>query len=434
VTMTQGSLCVLLSLFCCSAVQGSVVDFSDSLHAGLKGSSLSMPTFAGLVQQHMGQTSKAPWKAQAEMFLGLLQSMGGQVPEDKANQTRHYVDEIIKLLTTSSDDIYADATTTKETMQTQVNTEYTDLETEEGSANKALANTKAVDSDLAKCYAHLKEIASNHGVHCGDKEPPHACVRKEKSKLHNFDVASKDKWICNFTAGSDPDKCTSDSSPLKTDLVSNRELLRLAYQTWKLENKTCTDDLNAERELCQNTNNTYVGKQATCQEMFINASDHLCNFRDKVDKWKTYLATLKTTQTRAKTLLQPKEKEYTDLNLIICMLEAFRDRKKMTFTDSDYSTCEEKAKNLKWVGKIDTLETKTETLTASSKYDHDCLEFSFSGGLAEKYMAPSDGSSPTVTFFTEPEVSFSYTEEGAGCVRASSAVSKKVCSAGFRVA
>jgi len=389
-----------------------------------------MPTVAGLIQQHIGSTSKAPWKAQAEMFLGLLQSMGGQVPADKANQTRHYVDEIIKLLTTSSDDIKADATTTKETTQTQLNTQYNTLETEEATANKAWTDTQAVDSDLAKCYAHLKEIASNHSVHCGDKNLPPACVRKNNTKMHTFDVASKDTWVCNFTAGSDPTKCTSDSSPLKTDLVSNRDLLRIAYQTWKMENKTCNDDLAAEHELCQNTNNTYWGKQAKCQELFINATDHLCSFRDKIDKWTGYLATLKTTQTTAKTLLPPKKREWEDLNLIICMLKAFRDRNQMTFTGSDYSTCEAAAKDFNWVGDIDTLETETETLTTNSKYDHECLDFSLSGGLAEKLMG--EGSS-SVKFFTEPEVSFSWNTQGEGC-GVTVSTSTKICSAGFRVA
>jgi len=364
------------------------------------------------------------------MFLGLLQS---PVPDDKRGQTQHYVNEIIKLLSTLGDNIKQDVLKTKDMCQTEIKEAYTDLETEETLTNKAFSDTKAADSELAECYAHLQDIASNHSVHCGDKELPRACQRKNDTKMHTFDVARQDTWVCNFTAGSNPTKCTSSTSPLKTDLLAKRDLLRSAYEAWKLDSKMCVDDLTAEKKLCQNTNDSYVGKQATCQDMFSNASDHLCNFRERIDKWTGYLATLKKAQEKGKTMVPPKSAEWTDLNLIICMLEAFRDRQKMTFQEDDYTTCQSKAKDLEWVGELDLMETKMSTLTSSSKYDHECLEFSFSGGLAEKYMAPTQGSGTPVTFFTEPEVSFAYTETGEGC-GATSTVSKKVCSQGFRVA
>merc|ERR1719240_1737399 len=344
-----------------------------------------MPKFAGLLQQHLGQASESKnshaWKPQAEMFLGLLQSMGGQVPESAANQTRHYVDEIIKLLSTSSGDIYADAETTKDYEQGRIDKQYADLQSAETAANKELADTTAADSDLADCYAHLKEIASNHSVHCGEKELPEACKKKNNTKVHTFDVADKDTWTCDFGDGKNPTKCTDATSPLKTDLTSKRDALRLAYQQWKAENKTCNDDLTAERTLCQNTNTSYYGKQAACEKLYYNVSDHLCNFRDKIDKWNTSKSTLTATQGNAKTLLGPKEKEWTDLNLIICMLKKFRARPKMTFTDADYGECETEAKGLVFVGEINTKETETETLKSGSLYKETCLAFSFSAGL-----------------------------------------------------
>jgi len=395
-----------------------------------------MPNFASLVQQHIGHTSKAPWKAQAEMFLGLLQSMGGQVPESKRAETTGYVNQIIDLLTTSKNDIYTDAQTTKDTTQDQLNQGYADLDTEETAANTGLETTRAVDSDLADCYAHLRDIAANHSHHCGIVEDdilPPACVRKNNTKMHTFDVASKDTWACNFTAGQDPTKCTNDASALKQDLVSKREALRLAYQTWRMENTTCNNALAAEHELCQNTNNSYWAKQAYCQEMFINASDHLCNFREKISQWKHYLETLETTQTRAATLLEPKEREWKDLNLIICMLKKFRDRQpKMTFSESDYSECEAESQGLVWVGVLDLKTSETETLKAGSLYNHECLDFSFTGGLAEKHRAQLPPT--TVTYDTEAEVSFSFNTDGSSGCTSTTTEKTKVCQAGFRVA
>merc|ERR1719316_2398838 len=358
------------------------------------------------------------------MFLGLLQSMGNQVPESAANQTRHYVDEIIKLLTTSSDDIKADAQTTKDYEQGQIDTQYGNLQSAETAANKGLADTTAVDSDLADCYSHLKEIASNHSVHCGEKELPAACKKKNETKVHTFDVADKDTWTCDFGDGKNPTKCTDATSPLKTDLTSKRDALRLAYQQWKAENKTCNDDLTAERTLCQNTNASYHGKQQTCKDKYANTSVHLCVFRDKIDKWNTSKSTLTATQAHAKTLLGPKEKEWTDLNLIICMLKKFRARPKMTFTDADYGECETEAKGLVFVGEINTNEAETETLTSSSKFNKACLDFSFSGGLGEKYMG-STGS--TVIFFTQPSVSFAYNTDGTSGCTSTGKAKKMVC-------
>merc|ERR1719217_1209223 len=125
--MTKVSLCVLALIFC-SPVHGSFADSVSSmlgLRSASDSSEMSMPDFAGLIQQRLGEhSSRSPWKAQAEMFLGLLQGMGSQVPENKANQTRHYVDEIIKLLSTSKDDIYTDAVTTKNTTQKELNDQF----------------------------------------------------------------------------------------------------------------------------------------------------------------------------------------------------------------------------------------------------------------------------------------------------------------------
>jgi len=421
--MAQQSLFVLLSLACCSAVQGIEVDFSDSLHAGLKDSALSMPKLAGLLQQRLGHASHSgsPWKAQAETFLGLLQSMGGTVPES----ARPMVDTIITLLTNASGAIKTDAQDSKDRTQSQLNDAYGNLSETETAANQAKTVTEAIDADLKSCYDHLGQITANHSVHCGVKALPAACDRKNNTKMHTFDVAPKDTYSCNFTAGSDPTKCTSEASPLKTDLVSARDTLRLAYNTWKLENKTCNDDLEAERLLCHNTNNTYWAKKATCQETYLNASAHLCNFRVKIKSWKGYLTTLNSTQATAKTLLAPKKQEWTDLNLIICMMKKFRDRTKMTFEADDYANCDAESKGKTWIGEIDTLETSSQTLLSSTLYNKECMSFTFSGGFPQKLETGA-----SVTFFTKPNAVFKYNTDGSDGCTSTSAAFTKFCEGG----
>jgi hypothetical protein len=291
-----------------------------------------------------------------------------------------------------------------------------------------------VDGALATCLAEEKAIEGDHSIHCGEKELPPACVRKNNTKMHTFDVATKDTWSCNFTAGQDPTKCTEDSSALKMDLVDKKTALRLAYAEWKLENATCNQKLKEEYELCQSTNDTYHEKKQNCDDKFRNASARLCVFRTKIDTWTKDLAALKATQERAPTLLPTKKTEYTDLNLIICMLKKFRDRERMTFGNSDYSACESEAGNLPWVGEIDTKETETTALTTASKYKDDCLKFSFSGGLTEEYMPNAAASS--ITFFAKPKTDtldrFEFTSDGSdGCT--GSAAATKVCEDGLAV-
>merc|ERR1719201_2154911 len=92
----------------------------------------------------------------------------------------------------------------------------------------------------------------------------------------------------------------------------------------------------------------------------------------------------------------------------------------MTFNTSDYSGCEEEVKGMQWVGDIDTLETQTTALVAGSKFNEDCVKFSFTGGLGEKYMGTPGGE---VTFFAKPKTdtpeSLFYTTDGSdGCTAA----------------
>merc|ERR1719316_44216 len=147
-----------------------------------------MPDFAGLIQKHLqghgeNHGTRAPWKLQAEMFLGLLQGMGSQVPSNRTNQTKHYVNEIIKLLEGARDDIFNDAQTTKNTTQVELNELFKNLQDEENAANTALNETEGKDGDLANCYTHLHEITANKSEHCDtEKAPPQACVKKNNTR------------------------------------------------------------------------------------------------------------------------------------------------------------------------------------------------------------------------------------------------------------
>merc|ERR1719473_1833403 len=102
------------------------------------------------------------------------------------------------------------------------------------------------------------------------------------------------------------------------------------------------------------------------------------------------------------------------------------------FVDDVHIVHSETSTSCGWVGDIDTLDEEVQTLLESTIYDKECLDFTFTGGLSEKFMG--EAHQKPVKFFEQPNVVFSYLKTGEGCGWTSTSVNpEKVCEKGMRV-
>merc|ERR1719387_3459560 len=247
---------------------------------------------------------------------------------------RHYLAEIMRLLGESKDQIFTDASDTKGTWELQISQEFSNVTTAKENADQALADARAKDVLVNTCDTEEAELTANHSLHCGDRAMPEACVQKNNTRFHNFKVARKDTWKCNFTHGSTPTTCTAEGSPLKEDLRDKDADLVNAYRLWKMQRNTCNEKLQEEHELCQSTNGSYTEKKEECRNKTADAGAYLCRFREKIAEFDRVLTTLKSSQENSRGLLAPKQDEWADLNVISCLFEKFSSRDPMVFHDS----------------------------------------------------------------------------------------------------
>lgn len=413
------------------AAQGSSVDLME----GLSGKQMSLPAFASFFQQRFGQSSEDEkshhntWRKQASMYMGLLQALGNAVPKDKEEQTKKWVNEIIKLLKSPADQIFGEATNTSQDLGERISAAFKKLQTAEKKAEEKLAAAYTSNVKLATCFSEMHQIEDDKASHCG-KHTPSSCYRMNATRKHKFKVSSQFPWECKFNKYGDPEKCAGDNSKLYQDLVSHKEAMQLAMDQWKIEKTACDMQLAEQYNTCGNTTTKLLSKRGECKTDIIATEETMCQWREWIQKRTDAAADLDAAQGKGPKLLPTLKKEWEDLQIIICMLETFRDRAGqtgpygestggMTFKEKDYENCEKKVRGKSWVASVYTMESEEESLYASSKFNDATLKTFFTAGLAEYYRAeyfiehkfisyvpPADRpdfASMQVTLFTTPK-------------------------------
>jgi len=341
---------------------------------------------ASLVQARMEGHAQAPWRAQAQSFLGLLQAMGKQVPEEKKAETQTMVQSIITLLTTAKNTLKTDATTTVQTSEqsmqdnTQYVTEYNTIATTE------MGTARSTNTKLTKCYADLRALQATYETQCNPipSSCTPACTEKESKTKHKFVVAKKFEWKCAFNNSETVDTCTNNQSVLKQDLVAKRITMMEAYEEWKetkalceAEEKKCGDD-------CTASGADLVAKKTECNAYFVTSTGKLCAFKTAVHTRSQWKVKLETSITDAEVMHGnwSEKTQFIDLSLIICIFERFKAN--MNFAQEDYSACQASTADPVFV---------TPPALPSPRLPAGLIpaeNIKFGGGLADKYLGEMD--------------------------------------------
>jgi len=386
---------IFLLALCSSGVQGSNLDLASTL------------------QGRMDSHADAPWKAQAQGFIGLLQSMGKQVPSEKQGETRTTVEKLINLLTTASDDLKSSSKTEVDKLDTEVTSETGLVNEYDTKAKKFKQEADGKNGELKTCYQELrvqnanyygscayaggsllevdaevpqgKSCSSNGGSSNGNIiKTPQPCVEMENTKLLKFDVAEKFTWQCNFTAGETSDSCTDENSALKKDLLQKKQALVSKALAWNALKGECDSETETECQLCDDTVSNTTVKKAACELLFNTTSDKLCAFTESVHTREEHLLVLKSKRQEAidKTSWDAAKTQWIDLNLIICVFRRFN--ASMNFQADDFSECKKEVADF-------VPEPKVVELPAT--FSHENIKFG--GGLADKYLGMPDAQSGT---------------------------------------
>lgn len=209
--LNSSSFCVLL-LALLGMHSGVQAGMMDNMMAMLTGSeqegTADMPHFASLLQKSINANdfgnhnkhAQAAWKAEANVFLSMLQSMGKQVPAEKATETRRLVKEIIDLLTVASGDLKNTAQTEVTAKEGEMTGFKDDVVEYNGFAIAAKTDADTKNGQLTSCYAELRGLQSTHDSACVtggySADPwsipePSACARMRTTQKYNFTVAKK---------------------------------------------------------------------------------------------------------------------------------------------------------------------------------------------------------------------------------------------------
>lgn len=366
--MALTSSCLLLAL-CGFGVQGSNLDLASTL------------------QKHMDSHAEAPWKARAQGFIGLLQSMGKQVPEEKQAATRTMVEEIIKLLT----DTRSGLKETESGRVTKIEGEITELirrvKEYDGLAKTSKILAVKKDGELATCYKQLRVQESKYQGQChhagsllehtAEIKPIESCERADAMKKMKFDVSKQFTWQCNFTDGDTVESCTNSESDLFKDLDEKKKLIQAKALEYYDLRQQCIDDTEIHITLCNDTSTNVTEKTTECANLLSTASEALCSFTSHIHTREEWLIELKEKRIAAssETWWGSELQQWDDLNLIVCVFKRFKNA--MNFASDDFSECQKDTAGRPFVTKPEVPELP-DLLSIEN--------ITFGGGLADKYL------------------------------------------------
>lgn len=359
----------ILFLLCgCSGVQGSNMDL------------------ASLVQARMEGHAQAPWRAQAQSFLGLLQAMGKQVPEEKKAETQEMVQSIITLLTTAKDTLKTEATktvaTSKKSMEdnTEYVTEYNTI------AKTAMSVATSTNTKLTKCYADLRALQATYETQCNPipSSCTPMCTEKQSKTKHEFVVAKKFEWKCAFNNSETADTCTNNNSELKQDLVAKKNAMLEAYAEWQETKAECEAEEQKCAGDCTKSGAAIEAKKTECATYVTTCTGKLCAFKSAVHTRSEWKVKLETSITDAEVMhgTWSEKTQFIDLSLIICIFKRFKAN--MNFAQDDYSACQESTANPVFVDPPALPSPRLPAGLISAD------NIKFGGGLADKYLGEMD--------------------------------------------
>jgi len=348
---------------------------------GVHGSNMEL---ASALQTRMESHAQAPWKAQAQAFMGLLQSMGKQVPGEKQDETRRMLSELITFLQTSSSELTNSSQSAVTTLESEMGGFKNSVKEYNGAVAEAFTKVTAKDTGLAECYAALRTKEETYRHECLPSIPlPESCRLMEAGKKKKFAVAKKFTWKCDCHNGGTADSCTNSNSDLSMDLNQKNKSLEDAYAQWlelkaDCERETKTAEAECERQRVSIHGNT--GKKAACDDIFREASELLCHITTSAKTREEFSTSLNTKMEDARLQAAWKEekKQWEDLQLIICVLKRFRTN--MNFAQEDYNTCQ---------GEVDAFPVPAPAVPDFPPTKIiDGIEFR--GGLSDKYLGMPD--------------------------------------------